>query len=377
MLRSKAAGMRVLHFAFENFQDVAGMLSRAHAHFGDSGTLVTMTPSRLGFPNGVCLNYPLMNSGLVRCVRRITGKDNVNVRPDELRLRTKGDRPWDRGYYWLRDQVWSYKLRGPWLRYGLDAFDVYHFDGDVPFVHGDRMLRRLRNARIVTHFFGSELRRFGANSALRERAQLRFTSEVDHPKIDPGLIFVPIPFAAKHITPRTQENRVLRVCHSPTRRTAKGTAEIVAAVERLQRQVKFEFVLIEGVSHAECMRIKAQCDVGIDQVGNYAGTAYGRSGLEFLALGMPTITEIPDEYEALLPGHPFIKATPMTLEDTLHRVITDPDLRERKRVEGLRWVCWFNDPLRVMGIIYREYRRLGWVSDLPAGIIERLDGNPT
>ncbi len=353
--------MKILHVTFENFQDVAGLLSRSHKVYNDEGVLVTMTRSILGFQNGILLNYPLLNSELVRTIRKITKKDNVNVPEDELNLRIKGSNLGERIFFKSRDLLWLYRLRKFWNRYDFGSFDIYHFDGGIPFIYGERILKRIISEKIVAHFFGSDLRKWGMNPYLREYAKLKFTSEVDHTKIDPSLVFVPIPFEAERIAPRKTENKILRVCHSPTRRTAKGTAEIIQIVEKLKRKIKFDFVLIEGVSHEECMKLKATCDIGIDQIGNYAGTAYGRSGLEFLALGIPTITEIPDEYEYLLPGHPFLNANKSNLDEILYQLLIDPGLRAKKRAEGIKWVREFVNPKRVISLIYKEYRKLGWV----------------
>jgi len=356
--------VRVLHLIFENFQDVAGLLSRSHRIFGDEGVLVTMTHSKLGFPDGILLNYPLLNSETINFVRKTLKRDNVNVPPDELQLKIKGKDFLERIYFKTRDFLWLYKLNKFWRRYDFDSFDIYHFDGGIPFIYGDRILKKLKNKKIVVHFFGSDLRKWGMNPYLKEYAQLKFTSEVDHIKIDPSLIFVPIPFEADKIKPREKENKTLRVGHSPTRRTAKGTNEIIEIVERLRKRIKFEFLLIENVPHKKCMELKSTCDIGIDQIGNYAGTAYGRSGLEFLAFGIPTITEIPEEYEYLLPGHPFVKAKKDTLEDVLYKLLTDPELRHKKMLEGLHWVREFPNPNRVIRLIYKEYQRIGWIKTI-------------
>lgn len=319
-----------------------------------------MVRSRLGFTNGICLDYPFLNSGPTSQFAKMMGRHYVNVLETDLRLKVKGEKAVERLYFKVRDFSWLYKLNRVWHRYGFDTFDIYHFDGDVPFIYGDRILKKLKNKKIVTHFFGSELRKWGMNPYLRERAQIRFTSELDHTKIDPSLVFVPIPYEVGGTRPRTHENRILRIGHSPTRRTAKGTADIIDAVHRIKKKLDFEFLLIEGVSHSRCMELKATCDIGIDQIGNYAGTGYGRSGLEFLALGIPTITEIPDEYEILLPGHPFVKATKANFEEVLHWVLRDKELRAAKRSQGLKWVQDFPHPKRIMHRIYKEYRRLGW-----------------
>lgn len=354
--------MKILHVTFENFQDVPGLLSRTHTLFGDEGELVTMTPSRLGFPNGICMRYPLLNSGLIRFIRHAIGRESVNVSENELRLRVKGENPFEHAFFRGRDVLWLYHLHRSWRRFDLSAYDIYHFDGDLPFINGDRILRKLKNKRIVTHFFGSDLRKWGMNPLLKDRADLRITSELDHTKIDPSLVFVPIPFVAETIRPRHYENKKLRVGHSPTRRAAKGSADIIAMVDELKKKIDFEFLLIEGVAHKQCMEMKKACDIGIDQIGNYAGTGYGRSGLEFLALGIPTITEIPSEYEKLLPGQPFMNATRENFKDVLHSLLTDGRLRQKKREEGMEWVRDFPSPRRIVGKIYQEYERLGWVS---------------
>ncbi|UCF70679.1 MAG: hypothetical protein JSW49_10890 [candidate division WOR-3 bacterium] len=353
--------MRILHVSFENFQDVPGLLSRSHAYLGDEGALVTMVPSRLGFMNGTCLYYPFLNSGPTGGLAKIMGRHNVNVLETELRLKVKGEKSIEKLYYKARDFAWLYMLGRAWRRHGFDSYDVYHFDGDVPFIYGDRILKKLKGKKIVTHFFGSELRKWGMNPHLREHAQIRFTSELDHTKIDPSLVFVPIPFEGASIRPRVRENEVLRVGHSPTRRTAKGTADIIEAVNRVRRHLNFEFLLIEGVSHSRCMELKATCDIGIDQIGNYAGTGYGRSGLEFLALGIPTITEIPEEYDRLLPKQPFVNATKDNFEEVLSELLSNADLRGKKRKEGIEWVRNFPDPKRIITEVYKEYRRIGWI----------------
>ena len=353
--------MRILHLSFENFQDVPGLLSRSHDVFGHEGTLATMTPSTLGFPNGILLNYPLLNSSLIRAARKFTGRQSVNVLEHELKLRIKGADFWQRMFFQARDIIWLWRLHGSWRRYDLASFDIYHFDGDLPFIFGDRILKKLKGKRIVTHFFGSELRKWGMNPFLRDYAQLRLTSELDHTKIDPELVFVPIPYEADKITPRTRENKILRVGHSPTRRSAKGTEDIIRAIDNLKKKINFEFLLIEGVSNKKCMELKRTCDIGIDQIGNYAGTGYGRSGLEFLALGIPTITEVPEEYEHLLSNHPFINATVRTFESVLHDLLRNKQLRMRKRQQSIKWVRYYPSPKRIINKIYDEYRRLSWV----------------
>jgi hypothetical protein len=116
--------MRILHLSFENFQDVPGLLSRSHSLFGHNGTLATLTPSTLGFPDGIMLNYPLLNSGLIRAIRRMTGRQSVNVQEHELRLRIKGEDLWQRMFFRTRDVIWLNRLQRSWRRFDLGGFDI-------------------------------------------------------------------------------------------------------------------------------------------------------------------------------------------------------------------------------------------------------------
>ncbi len=352
--------MRILHVTFENFQDVPGLLSRGHRWFGDEGILATMTRSSLGFPNGIMLKYPLLNSYLINMLRKFLGRQNVNVPEKDLKLKMKWNNTLQESVLKSRDLLWLYSLHRKWRRNTLDDFDIYHFDGDLPFINGERILKKIKHKKIVTHFFGSDLRKWGMNPYLREYARLRITSELDHTRIDPELFFVPIPFDADQYEPRISENKILRIGHSPTRRTAKGTADIIEIIEQLRKKIEFEWVLIEGVPNWKCIEIKKTCDIGIDQIGNYAGTGYGRSGLEFLALGVPTITETPSDYDRLLPGYPFVNANKHNLSDVLYRLLTDTQWRQQLRKKGLNWVREFPNPHRIMAEIYGQYKRLGW-----------------
>ena len=71
-------------------------------------------------------------------------------------------------------------------------------------------------------------------------------------------------------------------------------------------------------------------------------------------------TEIPDEYEPLLPRHPFVKATIGDFKDVLQRLLIDKALRQKKQKQGLAWVRDFPHPRRIMSRVYEEYRKLGW-----------------
>lgn len=118
----------------------------------------------------------------------------------------------------------------------------------------------------------------------------------------------------------------------------KGTSLILPIIEKLRSIREVDFVLVENTPHQELLRIKQQCDIAIEQIGNLGGTGYGRNSLENLALGIPTITEMTQDYLSWLPENPFILADVSTLLGRLIDVVDHPELRHEKRVHGRKWV---------------------------------------
>jgi hypothetical protein len=98
--------------------------------------------------------------------------------------------------------------------------------------------------------------------------------------------------------------RALRVGYAPSRFNSahsarwdtKGYPETVAMLRRLQRLARrrglpLEVDLIEQVSHAECLRRKALCDLFVDDL---VTGSYHLNTLEALAMGVPCATYLDD-----------------------------------------------------------------------------------
>jgi hypothetical protein len=85
--------------------------------------------------------------------------------------------------------------------------------------------------------------------------------------------------------------RHVRVGHSPSTRSKKGTNDIfIPAMKRLRdMRINAQAHLIEKLSHNEAMRKKAECDVFFDQ-----GIVpfYGMSAVEAMSMGKPVISRI-------------------------------------------------------------------------------------
>ena len=72
--------------------------------------------------------------------------------------------------------------------------------------------------------------------------------------------------------PLRRENPV--IIHAPSRRRVKGTDAVLAAINQLQAEgIAFEFRLVEGLPNDEALKLYAESDIIVDQLG-LGGTAF-------------------------------------------------------------------------------------------------------
>ena len=225
-------------------------------------------------------------------------------------------------------------------QYGLEDFSIIHYDGGLDFFRDCRIAKRWKKEgkKIVCHYMGSDLRRRGIYPVMDELTDLNLTNESDHLLKHPNINYIYIPFDASEYKIIERENKPLRVIHSPSNRAMKGTELILPVIERLKKIRDVEFILAEKIPHTYLMKIKQSCDIAIEQVGNYGGTGYGRNSLETLAMGIPTITEMTQDYISWLPENPFVLATADTLLERLVELIDNPSQRRELGLKGRAWV---------------------------------------
>ncbi|HEX9615730.1 MAG TPA: hypothetical protein VGA55_09480 [Bacteroidota bacterium] len=306
--------------------------------FGHTARLVTLHSNELTFPEDICLRLPLPRRGLARVWR--THK-RTTTPPDHQRAPILGPRnPLERLYFRYDDFRRKRPVSEALVKYSLEEFDVIHYDGGLDLFRDNRIATRWKREgkKIVCHYMGSDLRFRGLNRDLDEMSDLNLTNESDHLLLHPNIHYIYIPFDASAFRVRDRENARLRIIHSPSNRDLKGTRFILPVIEKLRTLRDIEFVLVENLSHDEVLRVKATCDIAIEQVGNLGGTGYGRNSLETLAMGIPTITEMTPDYVEWLPENPFILATPETLLDGLIEVIDNAGSRKKAAVGGRAWV---------------------------------------
>ena len=354
--------MRILHVAPVNVAGVPYSMMEMLRRFGHDARLVTLHRNTLDFPEDICLDLPLPRGSLAGSWRRFKGRVSPSTgrsdlrRPQVLRARN----PAERLYFALDDRRRRTTVERAVKHYGLDGYDIVHYDGGLDFYRDARLARKWKSEgkKIVCHYMGSDLRVRGVHPVMDGLSDLNLTNESDHLLLHPDIHYLFIPFDASPYPVRQRENAQLKIIHSPSNRATKGTELILPVMEQVRRARDVEFVLVEGTPHADVVRIKESCDIAIEQVGNLGGTGYGRNSLETLAMGIPTITEMTPDYLEWIPENPFVLATPESLYDTLIRVIDDAGLRAEKARAGRAWVQKYHSYEAVyqqlMGL-YREH----------------------
>ena len=121
----------------------------------------------------------------------------------------------------------------------------------------------------------------------------------------------------------------LRVCHSPTNRYYKGSDDIIEICSGLDKNGLIDFILIEGKTQEEVIKIKQSCDIYIDQIHNRGGWGYGMSSIESLSMGLVCLTELVREYQNFIPDHPFINVTKQNLKEKILDLTKNHELLDK------------------------------------------------
>lgn len=262
--------------------------------------------------------------------------------------------------YWPASAIFEQASLAMWVARRFDLLhlhfrpiiNIFAGAGYDPASFADLALAHEAGKRIVFQFRGSEIR---INAQFRKCNPFAWTEADDpsgmpdgqkllllqHVRESADLILVPdvelqtyVPEAK--IVQRAVELKKLafvgakrkerpKVCHAPTRRGAKGTDEVLAAVKKLQDEgLEFEFTLLEGLAHDKLIKVLADADIVIDQL--LIGW-YGVLSVEAMALGKAVVAYIRDDLVNEVPKDVLVNANPLTIEDRLRELIADHDRR--------------------------------------------------
>lgn len=129
------------------------------------------------------------------------------------------------------------------------------------------------------------------------------------------------------------------VVHAPTKRVSKGTAGVIKACEKL----KVRLLLIENIPWKECIRLKGQGHVLIDQFR----LGYGSNAIEAWSMGMPVISDAEEElipyFEQQFDEIPFFRVE-HDLTDAIEALRTDKELYKKYAELGHHHYCQYHKP---------------------------------
>lgn len=172
---------------------------------------------------------------------------------------------------------------------------------------------------------------------------------------------------AENLQPMETKNKIPVVFYSPSsaygvadkRWNSKGKPEVLETLRKLQQQIDFKIHLVENVPYEECMRLKQQSDIIIDDIttGSFHLTA-----LEGLSMGKPTFSFLDARSVAVatkLTGSrdlPFVNVRLKQLEKPLIDLVKDESLRKSIGAYSRFWAKkYYNEAKNI-----KHYEKLYW-----------------
>ena len=136
-----------------------------------------------------------------------------------------------------------------------------------------------------------------------------------------------------------KQREIPRVCFSPSNKKGafaerwetKARNEVLYILEKLKERNLIDYFLIEDKDFHECVELKADADIFIDDV---VTGSFHTSSLESLALGTPTISYIDSRTQMVLAeltgtqDLPIINSKLEDLEETIVLLAKNPSLRQ-------------------------------------------------
>ncbi len=167
------------------------------------------------------------------------------------------------------------------------------------------------------------------------------------------ITWIPIPvpardyaaLRAKHWVPIEQRReRRIRICHSPTHDRVKGTIVLDCVLPDLMHKGwPIEYIKIVNTKHADCLRIKASCDITFDSF--WLGIQ--GSGLEAGAMGQAVIagdSQVRDDYLDEIGSCPYTFCPePDDLIPVLEQLVFDGAYRASEAARTEAYVTQYHD----------------------------------
>ncbi|MDP4116139.1 MAG: glycosyltransferase [Bacteroidota bacterium] len=352
--------LKILHLAPQNYAGVPYDFYKMHLACGDFSRLITYHKNQLNFEEDICLNLPLPIFRWAKKWRRKKVSDREFQFLVEAPVFTPKNRI-EEYYFKFNDFYKKHFINNAIRKYKLDEFDIIHYDAGLDFYRDSRQAIKWKQQgkKIVCCYYGSDLRTRGLIKKMDELSDLNITSEYDHLKLKGNLNYLFYPYDTSELPGKANtDDSTVTIIHTPTNRKYKGTELIIKVIDRIKLEKKIKFVLLENVSRDKVLLAKSKSDICIDQVGGtMGGTGYGKAGLESLAMGIPTVTNMTNEYAEWLPENPFTVANN---EDELYlklsELVESAELRKETGLRGIDWVKKYHSYESVNNKLYELYK---------------------
>ena len=129
------------------------------------------------------------------------------------------------------------------------------------------------------------------------------------------------------------------ISHSPTHRGRKHTELFIRTMKEIRKKyANVQVMLVENVTHEECLKLRVKADIHFDQLLLQHGT----SGLEAMTMRQAVIAGCGnrtwDTILEVVGAPPFIKTTSKTLFKVIEKLIMEPEFRSYMGSVGRRYI---------------------------------------
>ena len=359
--------MKILYISPENTVGTLSTWKRFHESQNNQCDFITFYKSPNNFESGICLNLPFISTGLFYKKVRSIYYSHKYGRGGEYKIKGgyppvwKATKFYEKFHFRVRDYFWSKIINKKLKKISLLDFDVYHFEWGLDFYRDCSFAKKVFELKkpIICTYHGQDLRTRGVIEPLNSMADKNFSSELDllsmHPKME--YMFLPIEINQNQVIKKTGNN--IRICHTPTNRYYKGSEKIIDVCSRIaDENNNVEFILIENMEHEEVLKIKRNCDILIDQIGNYGGVGYGMNSVESMAMGLCCMTEMTDDCNIFFEKHPFVNINNNNLEEKLTSLINDRRKIDNYKQKSIDWINKKHDVNVVGKKLYNNYQKI-------------------
>lgn len=170
------------------------------------------------------------------------------------------------------------------------------------------------------------------------------------------VFIVPLRINVEKFTPKYPEVECVRpvIVHAPTNYIMKGSEYILKAIDNLHTKYNFEFILVQGKTQDEALKIYEKADIIIDQL--FLQT-YGVFAVEAMSMGKPVISYISKEMKENFPNElPIVSATVDSIEDKIEFLLNNPEKRNCLGKAGRQYVEDYHDYKKIAQVQYDIYR---------------------